>query len=200
MCSLLGFSGRFYSYWQPNFPAVSVVTCRDFPAVSAVTGSRIFRPYLQLLAGIFCRYLFRQGNVKSVPLETRRPGFSGHICCFWPGFSGRSFSGTGNFKKTLWAADKLFQYQQLDFLSLIREFSGGKLKQKGFFHSVWIHLDPSLNGGGVGGGGLTMFTNRPVSNQFCSRGGGGLWVFLTEVVMRQIVRLVGTVEAEGVRT
>jgi hypothetical protein len=41
-----------------NFPAVSVVTCsrifrpylvvtcRDFPAVSAVTGSRIFRPYL----------------------------------------------------------------------------------------------------------------------------------------------------------
>jgi hypothetical protein len=41
-----------------DFPAVSVVTgsrifrpylvvtCRDFPAVSAVTGSRIFRPYL----------------------------------------------------------------------------------------------------------------------------------------------------------
>ncbi len=40
-----------------DFPAVSVVngsrifrpylvvTCRDFPAVSAVTGSRIFRPY-----------------------------------------------------------------------------------------------------------------------------------------------------------
>jgi hypothetical protein len=39
-------SGRFCSYWQPNFPAVSVVTCRDFPAVSAVTGSRIFWPYL----------------------------------------------------------------------------------------------------------------------------------------------------------
>ncbi len=48
-----------------DFPAVSVVTgsrifrpylvvgCRDFPAVSAVTGSRIFWPYLSLLAGIF---------------------------------------------------------------------------------------------------------------------------------------------------
>ncbi len=53
LCSFLGFSGRFCSYWppnfpalsgsylpgfpsrtcsywQPNFPAVSVVTCRDF--------------------------------------------------------------------------------------------------------------------------------------------------------------------------
>ncbi len=30
----------------------------------------------------------------------------------------------------------MFWYQQRDFLSLIREFSGGKLKQKGFFHSV----------------------------------------------------------------
>jgi hypothetical protein len=32
----------------------------------------------------------------------------------------------------------LFWYLQRDFLSLIREFSGGKLKQKGFFHSVGI--------------------------------------------------------------
>ncbi len=30
----------------------------------------------------------------------------------------------------------MFWYQQRDFLSLLREFSGGKLKQKGFFHSV----------------------------------------------------------------
>jgi hypothetical protein len=30
----------------------------------------------------------------------------------------------------------LFWYLQRDFLSLIREFSGGKLKPKGFFHSV----------------------------------------------------------------
>ncbi len=30
----------------------------------------------------------------------------------------------------------MFWYLQWDFLSLIREYSGGKLKQKGFFHSV----------------------------------------------------------------
>ncbi len=28
--------------------------------------------------------------------------------------------------------------EQRDFLSLIQEFSGGKLKQEGFFHSVWL--------------------------------------------------------------
>jgi hypothetical protein len=27
------------------------------------------------------------------------PGFSGRICCFWQGISGRSFSGMGNLKK-----------------------------------------------------------------------------------------------------
>ena len=61
-CYLPGFSGRICSYWQPNFPAVSVVTCLTF-------------------------------------FGTRRPAFSGRICCFWPGFSGRSFSGMGNLKK-----------------------------------------------------------------------------------------------------
>jgi len=30
----------------------------------------------------------------------------------------------------------LFWYLQREFLSLMREFSGGKLKQKGFFHSA----------------------------------------------------------------
>jgi hypothetical protein len=48
---LPGFSGRICSYWKPNFPAVSVVTCRnflalpflaqegrDFPAVSVASG------------------------------------------------------------------------------------------------------------------------------------------------------------------
>jgi hypothetical protein len=30
---------------------------------------------------------------------TRWPGFSGRICCFWPEFSSRSFSGMGNLKK-----------------------------------------------------------------------------------------------------
>ncbi len=39
-------------------------------------------------------------------------------------------------EKTLWAAGKLFWYRQQDFLSLLREFSDRKLKQKGFFHSV----------------------------------------------------------------
>jgi hypothetical protein len=39
------------------------------------------------------------GNVKSLPPGTRRPGFSSRICDFWPGFSGRSFSGMGNLKK-----------------------------------------------------------------------------------------------------
>jgi hypothetical protein len=34
-------------------------------------------------------------------------------------------------------AGKISWYQQLDFQSLPMEFSGGKLKQKGFFHSVW---------------------------------------------------------------
>jgi hypothetical protein len=33
-------------------------------------------------------------------------------------------------------AEKISWYQQLDFQSLAMEFSGGKLKQKGFFHSV----------------------------------------------------------------
>jgi hypothetical protein len=75
---------------------------------------------------------------------TRRLGFSGRICCFWPGFSGCSFYGMGNLKKTLWAAGKLFWYLQRDFLSLIREFSGGKLKQKGFFHSVYMYREPGF--------------------------------------------------------
>ncbi len=35
----------------------------------------------------------------------------------------------------------MFWYLQRDFLSLVREFSGGKLKQKGFFHSVWYWTD-----------------------------------------------------------
>jgi hypothetical protein len=51
-------SNDIYSVPCWDFPAVSVVTgsrvfrpylvvtCRDFPAVSAVTGSQIFRPYL----------------------------------------------------------------------------------------------------------------------------------------------------------
>ena len=75
MASIMRLSGRFFSYWPQDFPAVSVFTGwdfpavsvvngrdfpavsvvngRDFPAVSAVTGRGIFRRYLYLLAGIF---------------------------------------------------------------------------------------------------------------------------------------------------
>ncbi len=67
LCSLLGFSGRFCSFWKPDFPAVSVVTCRDFLAVSAVTGSRI--------SGGICSYL---------------PGFSGL------NFSGKGMGASKN--------------------------------------------------------------------------------------------------------
>ncbi len=39
-------------------------------------------------------------------------------------------------KKNLWLAGKLFLYRQRDFMSLIRELSDGKIKQKGFFHNA----------------------------------------------------------------
>jgi hypothetical protein len=42
----------------------------------------------------------------------------------------------GYCKNSIWVAGKLFWYQQQDFLTFTREFSEGKLKQKGFFHSV----------------------------------------------------------------
>jgi hypothetical protein len=57
------FSGCICSYWQPNFPAVSVLTCRDFlalpflapegrdfPAVSVVSGQEY--PAVAFLAWI----------------------------------------------------------------------------------------------------------------------------------------------------
>jgi hypothetical protein len=89
---LLVFSGRFCSYLKPNFPAVSGSYLPDFPAVSAVTGSQIFRPYLQLLAAEFSGLTFT---------GTKRPGFSGRICCYWLGIFVRSFSGMGNLKNSM---------------------------------------------------------------------------------------------------
>ncbi len=64
VASIMRFSGRFFSYWPQDFPAVSVfaggdfpavsvVNGQDFPAVSADTGRGIFRRYLLLLARIF---------------------------------------------------------------------------------------------------------------------------------------------------
>jgi hypothetical protein len=48
----------------------------------------------------------------------------------------RKIFGHGECNLDLWVAGKISWYQQLDFQSLEMEFSGGKLKQKGFFHSV----------------------------------------------------------------
>ncbi len=48
------------------------------------------------------------------------------------------FSDIGECEKDLWVAGKMSWYQQRDCQSLAMEFSGGKLKQKGFFHSVII--------------------------------------------------------------
>jgi hypothetical protein len=68
---LPGFSGHICSYCQPNFPAVSVVTCqdflalpflapegRDFPAVSVVSG-RDF-PAVAFLAWVILKKLYGQ--------------------------------------------------------------------------------------------------------------------------------------------
>jgi hypothetical protein len=46
------------------------------------------------------------------------------------------FSDMGECEKDLWVAGKMSWYQQRDCQSLVMEFSDGKLKQKGFFHSV----------------------------------------------------------------
>jgi hypothetical protein len=90
-------------YW-PNFPAVSVVSDRDFPAVTF--------PAL--------------GNVKSLPLGTGR--------LFWP----------GECKKTLLALEKISRCQQRVCLSLVMQFSDGKLEQKGFFYSAALTDCPKI--------------------------------------------------------
>jgi hypothetical protein len=46
------------------------------------------------------------------------------------------FSDMRECKTDLWVAGKMSWYQQRDCQSLVKEFSEGKLKQKGFFHSV----------------------------------------------------------------
>jgi hypothetical protein len=102
---LPGFSCHICSYGQPNFPAVSVVICRDFlalpflapegrdfPAVSVVFG-RDF-PAVAFLAWVIKKN--SMGSRQSVLVSTA--GFS----------------------------------------VLSTEFSAGKLKQKGFFHSVLL--------------------------------------------------------------
>ncbi len=141
---LPGFSGRICSYWQPNFRTVSGSYLPGFSGRTCsywqVNTSGRICSYLPVFSGLTFSGTRRPGFSGLTFSGTRRPGFSGRICCFWPGFSVRSFSGMGNLKKTLWAAGKLFRYLQREFLSLMREFSGGKLKQKGFFHSVALYL------------------------------------------------------------
>jgi hypothetical protein len=48
---LTGFSGRICSYWQPNFPAVSVVTCRDFLALPFLAPEGRDFPALSVVSG-----------------------------------------------------------------------------------------------------------------------------------------------------
>jgi hypothetical protein len=48
---LPGFSGRICSYWQPNFPAVSVVTCRDFLALPFLATEGWDIPALSVVSG-----------------------------------------------------------------------------------------------------------------------------------------------------
>ncbi len=49
------------------------------------------------------------------------------------------FSDLGECKKDLWVVGKMSWSQQRDCVSLVKEFSDGKLKQKGFFYSVTIN-------------------------------------------------------------
>jgi hypothetical protein len=44
-----------------------------------------------------------------------------------------SFLTCGNVKNDIWVGGKMSCYQQRDCQSLVKEFSDGKLKQKGFF-------------------------------------------------------------------
>ncbi len=96
---LLEFSGRFCSYWQPNFPAVSGSylpgfsgsTCSywqpDFPAVSVDT-------CLNFLA---LPFLARE--CKKSPSRDQKAGIFQPYLLFLVWIFRRSFSGMGNFKK-----------------------------------------------------------------------------------------------------
>ncbi len=54
------------------------------------------------------------------------------------------FSDMGDCEKEQWVVGKISWNQQRDCQSLIMEFSGGKLKQKGFFHSVLMLVVPNV--------------------------------------------------------
>jgi hypothetical protein len=134
--SLLGFSCCFFSYWQPNFPSVSGSYLPGFSGCICRYWQPNFPPVSVFTCWDFLALPFPARECKKSPSKDQKAGIFRHICFFWPGFSDRSFSGMGNFKKLYGRQVILFWYRQQDFLSLIREFSGRKLKQKGFFHSV----------------------------------------------------------------
>ncbi len=54
---LPGFSGHICSYWQQNFPAISVVTCQDFMALPCPAKECKKSPNRYQKAGIFRPYL-----------------------------------------------------------------------------------------------------------------------------------------------
>ncbi len=60
---LPGFSGHICSYWQPNFLAVSVVTCRDFLALPFPARECKKPPSRDQKAGIFRPYLLLMARI-----------------------------------------------------------------------------------------------------------------------------------------
>jgi hypothetical protein len=70
---------------------------------------------------------------------TRRPGFSGRICCFWPGYSGRSFSGMGNLKK-LYGQQEIVLVSTAGFSVLNTGIFWQEAKTKRLFSQcMWTH-------------------------------------------------------------
>ncbi len=63
---LRGFSGRICSYWQPNFPAVSGSYLPGFPAVSAVTGSQIVLVSTTRFSVLNTGILWREAKTKKL--------------------------------------------------------------------------------------------------------------------------------------
>jgi hypothetical protein len=76
-------------------------------------------------------------NVKCLIPETGRLFW--HLRIQKVSFQGHEeFSDMGECENDLWVAGKMswYIYQQRDCKPLVTQFSGGKLKQKGFFHSA----------------------------------------------------------------
>jgi hypothetical protein len=152
MCSLPGFSGRFCSYRKPNFPFVSGSYLSGFsgricsywqPNFPAVSGS-----YLLGYSGRICSYW--QPNFPAVSVVTCRDFLAlpflapeGRDFPAVSVVSGRDFPAVAFLawvtKKNSMGSRQIFLVSTVGFSVLIQEFSGGKLKRKGFFHTVRIH-------------------------------------------------------------